>query len=133
MAEAATVGAVARHRVVRVADEDDPRLERDLLAGEPVRIAGAVPALVAVAHDRADLLEPVDRSDDPLAELGMGLDDQPLRLGQATGLREDLARDADLADVVEERSELEPLQRPLVEAERLADAKREVADPARML
>jgi len=30
---------------------DDPAAGRDLLAGEAIRIAGAVPALVLVAHD----------------------------------------------------------------------------------
>src|SRR5207342_2171274 len=50
------VGAIGRHRVERVAGEDDPRLERDLLAGLAVGIPVAVPALVARAHDPADVL-----------------------------------------------------------------------------
>jgi len=37
------------------------------------------------------------------------------RSGQATGLREDVVRDADLADVVEQRAKLELLQDPLIE------------------
>src|SRR4029077_4430260 len=37
-------------------------------------------------------------------------------------LREDVARDPDLADVVEQRAELEPLQAALVEGELVADA-----------
>jgi hypothetical protein len=39
------------------------------------------------------------------------LDDRPLVRGQAAGLGEDLRRDADLADIVEERAKLEPFQR----------------------
>ena len=39
---------------------------------------------------------------------------------------------ADLADVVEERAELEPLQLGGLEAQRLADAQRHVGDPARV-
>jgi hypothetical protein len=39
-------------------------------AGEPVWIARAVVALVAVPHDRPHFFEPVDRRDDLLAELG---------------------------------------------------------------
>src|SRR3954463_7069714 len=88
---------------------------------------------MAVAHDRPYILETVDRRDDPLAELRMCLDELLLGRGQAPGLREDVARDADLADVVEKRAELEPLQRPLVEPDRLADAEGEVANPARVL
>src|SRR5438477_11400082 len=101
VAESAPVGPVGRHRVVRDADEDDARLERDVLAGDAVGVAVAVPALVTMTHDRPHDLEPVDRGDDPLAELGMRLDDLPLCSGQATGLREHVARDADLPDVVE--------------------------------
>src|SRR5262249_58350982 len=98
MAEPLAIRPVGRHRVICVADEDDARLERDVHPGEAVGVAGAVPPLVAVADDRADLLQTVDRGDDPLAELRMRLHDRALVRGEPTGLREDLARDADLAD-----------------------------------
>ena len=41
---AGAVRAVLRHRVERVADRDDPRAERDLLAAEPVRVAARRPS-----------------------------------------------------------------------------------------
>src|SRR3954451_12116389 len=41
------VRAVGGHRVIGVADEHDAGRERDLVALEPVRVAGTVPALVA--------------------------------------------------------------------------------------
>ena len=41
---------VLDHRAVGVDGGDDPRLERDPVAGEAVRVAGAVDALVVVAH-----------------------------------------------------------------------------------
>ena len=47
------VDAGREHRVERVGDVDDPRAERDLLALEAVRIAGAVEALVVVAGSPA--------------------------------------------------------------------------------
>ena len=40
------VGPGGRHRVEGVAAGDDPRLQRDVLAAEPVGVAAAVPALV---------------------------------------------------------------------------------------
>src|SRR5204862_7329435 len=120
------------HGVVLVPDEDDPRLERDRLLREAVGVALAVPALVAVAHDRPDLLQALDRRDDACAELRMRLHHGPLLGGQASGLREDLVRDTDLADVVQQSTELEPLQRALAEAELAADKQREIRDPARM-
>src|SRR5207245_1996301 len=115
------IRSVGRHRVEGVADEDDPRLERDLVAGDPVRVARAVPALVAMAHDRAYVLQPVDRRDDPLTELRVPLDHRTLRGRQAPRLPEDAGRDPDLADVVEERAYLEPLQGARIEAELVAD------------
>src|SRR5262249_35263873 len=123
---------VGRHRVVRVAHEDDARLERDVLAGNPIGIAGAVVALVAVTHDRADILEPVDGRDDALTELRMLLDQPALAVRQRARLRQDGLGDPDLADVVEERAELETLELPAVEPEALADLQCEVRDPAGM-
>ena len=46
------VGAVGDHGVEGVAHRHHPGAQRDLLAGQPVRVAGAVPALVARAHER---------------------------------------------------------------------------------
>ena len=130
--QAATVRPVGGHGVEGVADEDDARLERDELAGELVRIPAAVPPLVTMAHDRADVLQAVDRRDDPLAELGVRLDHRALLDGEVPGLGQDLGRDADLADVVEERAELEPLERLRIEPECSADLQRRVGDPARV-
>src|SRR5262249_8085489 len=130
--EPLAIWPVGRHRVVRVADEDDPRLDRDLVANEPVGIAVTVEPLVTVAHDRPHLFEPVDRGDDLLAELRVSLDDLALRGRQRSRLRQDRLRDADLPDVVEERAELEPLQRCALETELPADLQGEVGDPARV-
>jgi len=59
----------------------------------------------------------------------VGLDQRTLLGGQAARLRQDHARNADLADVVQESAELEPLQRVLIQLEPAADAKREIRDP----
>ncbi len=115
--------------MVRVAGEDDPRLERDVVAREAVRVAGAVEALVAAPHDAPDFGELLDRSEDARAEVGMRLDDRALVVGQRPGLREDRLRDPDLADVVEEGAELQALQRAWLQSELLADAEREIRDP----
>ena len=63
----------------------------------------------------------------------MRLDEPPLGRGQPSRLREHVARDADLADVVQQRSELEALQRALVETDLPADPQGEIADPARVI
>src|SRR5207247_11123104 len=46
--EALAVGPVGRHRVVGVANEDDPRLDRNVLAPAAVGVTGPVVALVTV-------------------------------------------------------------------------------------
>ena len=52
--QSAAVAAIAGHGVPGVAGEHDARAERDVLAGQAVGVAAAVPALVAGAHDAAD-------------------------------------------------------------------------------
>ncbi len=95
------VGAVLRHRVVGVADGDDPRAERDLLAGERVGVARAVPALVAGADHRRDRREARRGGDDALADQRVAAHELPLVVVERPGLGEDLVGDRDLADVVE--------------------------------
>ena len=58
--ERRAVGSVGGHRVPGVGHRDDTRLERDLLAGQAARVAGAVDALVDVAHPGDERLEALD-------------------------------------------------------------------------
>jgi hypothetical protein len=115
-----------------VADQHDPGLDRDRGPCRAVRIAEPVPALVTGAHDRAHVGEPVDRSEDLLTERRVLPDDLELVVRQRARLLQDLGGDPDLPDVVEERSELEPLQRLAVEPQLAADEQRHVGDPARV-
>ena len=73
------------------------------VAGEPVRIAVAVPALVLVADDASHGAHARDRAQDPLADRRVLAHDLPLALVERPGLVQDLVGDADLADVVEQR------------------------------
>ena len=68
MLQGAPVGALGRHRRVGVADRDHARGQRDLLGGETVGVALAVPALVRRTDDVADLLEGRRGGEDPLAD-----------------------------------------------------------------
>src|SRR5271170_579377 len=102
------IGAGGRHRAVGVACGDDPRLDRDVLATEAVRIAATVPALVRGADDAADLThKTADLLEHPLALDRVGLDDRPLPLVELPGLVDDLLGNGDLADVVQESAELD--------------------------
>ena len=66
---ALAVGAVAAHRVEGVGHGHDPGGERDPLAGQPVRIAAAVPRLVVVQHDRQHVVELLQVAEDAVADL----------------------------------------------------------------
>ena len=78
--------------MVGVAGEDDARADRDLLAGQAVGIAAAVPALVLVADDPGHAPEARDRAQDALADDGVLAHDLPLALVELAGLVEDRGR-----------------------------------------
>ena len=101
------VRAVRRQRVERVGDGEDPRRDRDRVAGQPVGIAGAVPALVVMADDVARRAEELDVAHDLPAGHGVLLHDQPLGGRQRAGLEEDRVGHGDLAGVVQDEAELD--------------------------
>ena len=97
------------HRVPGVGDGDDPRAERDRLAAQAVRIAGAVGPLV-VRADPCHLVGREHLGRDLRAERGVQLHEVVLRRRQPRRLQQDRVGHAHLADVVHERRELEALQ-----------------------
>ena len=117
------VGPRGDHRVVGVAGEDDARGDRDRGAGEAVGVAAAVPALVLVAHDRREVPELRGAPQDPLADHGVLGHHAPLGVGQRPGLVEDLVRDRELADVVQQRAVAHLLEVGGREAEQARDVR----------
>lgn len=73
----------------------------NLLAGEPVRVAGAVPALVMVMRDRGGQLEARPLGEELAAPNGVLLHQLPLLVSHPAGVGKDRIRHVDLADVVE--------------------------------
>src|SRR5918993_149299 len=90
------------HRRAAIADREDAGNERDLLAGEPMEIAGAVPALVVVSDAGPDDVVVDEGSHDRFAEGDVLLDDVVLLCSQLSGLAQDRVRDPDLAHVMEQ-------------------------------
>jgi hypothetical protein len=115
------VRAVRGHRVVGVAGEDDAAAERDLLAGEPVGVAGAVEALVLVADDARHAAHAGDGAQDALADDRVLAHDVPLLAGQRARLVQDPVGHPDLADVVQQRGVADALDLDLVEPEGARD------------
>ena len=66
------------HRVVRVADADDPRQERNVVACQTVRISAAIDAFMMPAHDRADVGKHRRLLDEDLASDRVTFDDLEL-------------------------------------------------------
>ena len=99
--EGAPVRAIADHRVERIGDRDNTRLERDVLTAQPMRIAAAIETLVVGDDDRGILGQGRNSGQDLGARLGVALHDFPLRCGQRALFEEDRVRDADLADIVQ--------------------------------
>ena len=83
IADRGAVGAVAGERVERVGEREHAGRERDLLAGQAVRVAAAVPALVVVADQRPRGLEERDLADDLLADQRVALHHLALARGRA--------------------------------------------------
>ena len=78
------------------------------LAAKPVRVAGAVPALVVRAHDAQPLAaEQRHVLEHLLADRRVLLQDAPLVRLQRPALEQDPVGDADVADVVEHEAPLE--------------------------
>ena len=112
------VRAHGGHRLEGVGEGDDAPGERDVRAGELVRVARAVPLLVVLADAVPPWSEPVLQR---VGEAGAGRrvtgEDRPLLRVGATLEVEDLGGHGDLAEVVEQRRPPELLQLLLVEAD----------------
>ena len=83
-----------------------------------------IPTSAEHAADALEHLLPVDR---------MALDDRELLVGELAGLVDDLVGDADLADVVQQRGELEVAPVARVEPEGVADGQGERDDAVAVL
>ena len=103
-------GLVAAHacqRVVHIGNRNDLRRNRDRLAGQTVRIAAAVIALVVPARDlirgleQRLLIRERQAVQDIRADRRVRLHDLEFFLCQLAGLVDDLIRNADLADIVQ--------------------------------
>ena len=95
------------HRIAGIGDGENPRDRGNGLAGQAVGIALAVEPLVMTSDARAEIRQPGDVGDDPLAGDRVLLDVEVFRRRQGPFLAEDIVPDADLADVVEEPGEVE--------------------------
>jgi len=94
------IGAIAGHGVERIGNGDDARGERNCGAGQAIRIALTVPALVVVKHGIATGSEVGEAADQPSADLGVRTHLLPLFLFHGGFFEERRRANADLANIV---------------------------------
>src|ERR1035437_1027144 len=101
--ERGAVDAIRGERVERGSRRSDPSGEWDLLAGEPARVAAAVPPLVMGARDKGAHVHDLRRGvrEHFVADLRVGLDHLVLLWGELATLLQDAVGDGDLADIVQ--------------------------------
>ena len=106
--ERAAIRPRRRHRVVRIGDGQDPRLERNRVAGPAGRIALSVPALVVVEDVWDRKAELRQAREHPHARRRMTPYLLELAVVEPARLVPHLVGDGELADVVQPRTEPEP-------------------------
>ncbi len=126
------VRAFAHDDLIGIRGRDDVRRERHGIAAGPVGIATAVEALVMGVDDRDEIAERLDRREDRPAEGRVGLHDHPLLRGERGRLVENGVGNADLADVVQQRRELDPADLIRRELHLDRDDPRQGRDPGRV-
>ena len=124
----AFVAAVRRQRIVHVGEADDTRPQRNPLSTQCVGIACAIPVLMVVPHDRVHIVRKVDLFQDVGAGTGMQLHHIPLVGRQAFGFVQNLRRDHDLANVVQQCADAEPEDRILLDPGAARECARQVRD-----
>ena len=123
------VGPRRGHRVERVGDGEEARLDRDRAAAQPRRVAVAVPALVMEEDVRErPWAERIGRTSSAPARGWLRIAPSSSSVSGPV-LRRTLARDRDLADVVERRAEAERREPLGLPAEQLRDRLGERRDP----
>ena len=126
------VGVAGGHHVVGVGDGDDPRELRDFLALEAARIAFAVDPLVVGEDDVGDRAVAVQRGDDAGALLRVALDQHPVLVGERHVGLEDAVGEDELADVVQQRGDVDELLFLFREAGAVGDRPRVAGDRRRV-
>src|SRR5205085_128718 len=98
---ARAVRPIRGHRVPGVAREHDPAGERYLLARESIGITASIPALVLVTDGTGHLAQSGYRAENPLPDHGVLANQRALVGIERARLSQDVARNAELADVMQ--------------------------------
>ena len=92
-----------RHRLHHIRHRQNPRLQENLLSRQTQRISRSVQPFMMLPHDPRHRPGKLDVLQDIIPRLRMRLDQAELHLRQLRRFAQDLRRQRDLPDVVEER------------------------------
>ncbi len=106
----ATIDLVGGHGVVSVHDSNDARAERQVVAAYSVAAATAVPPGEGVVHNRQDVLRGAAAHQDLPTRLTVPVDRRHLLAVEPSRLEQDAVGYANLADVVQQGSDLQLAQ-----------------------
>src|SRR5262249_24228607 len=109
-------GTRGAQSIVDIDDLQDARQQRYVLARQAVGIAAAVPMLMVMADNRQHSAKRLERLADVLADHRMLFHDRALSGSEARILRENLIRNRDLAQVVQEAAAFERHDRLFIKA-----------------
>ncbi len=126
------VGALVRHRAVRLEHREHPRAERDVLAAQPGRVARAVDALVVVEHRHRDIVQRGRLAEHVEPQPRMQLDQRPLVGRQLARAQPRPLGQRQVADRPQQRGADQHVALALVELEVLGEQARVDRELARL-
>ena len=113
------IGPFRGDGIVVIDNRQDARAHRDLIAGESLRVAFTIPALVVAQDQRGDRIGKRDAGDDFRSHLRVDADLLEFFLRERARLRQNVLGHGQLADIVQQRGGLDPLDLRVGEADRL--------------
>ena len=94
------VGALRCQRIEHVGNREDPRIQRNFLAGPGFVVTAAVEFRMVISDNRRRVRQPLGALDDIEAVLHVLFHDFEFLVIQAAWLQQNIIRDTDLADIV---------------------------------
>ena len=114
--ERASIRPIGRERIETIDHGQDASAERDLIAREPVRIAGAIPVFMMVTHDGHHGIREVHAGEDIGADLRVFFHGGVFGIGEPARLVQDVLGNRKLAEVVQQARRFDGLKLPFIRA-----------------
>ena len=121
------------HRLDHVGHRDDSGFQQNLLSGQALRVPRSVEALVMLSNGFRNRPWKWHLLYDLVAELGMFSDEGHLKRGEASRMGKDFGRNSDLAEVMDDGREPEPVDTLFRKSHPPGNAHTEIGDAPLMI